>query len=110
MLYEYISDLNSKLLNNYYLQLNITDNIYINNLSKINYLLFSKVQDLYLISSIYKLYINNLLKQLKSFSHISLINNNFSLINNNANFPKNIMNLINYDNQINQTKYNNNIN
>ena len=96
------------LLNNY-LSLYLSNDICINYLSQINDLLLSK--DLNSIISTNNIFLNNLLKQLNSFSNNLLISNSISLINNNTNLNNNMINwfnLFNYLNQMNQTKNNNN--
>ena len=96
------------LLNNY-LSLYLSNDICINYISQINDLLLSK--DLNSIISTNNIFLNNLLKQLNSFSNNLLISNSISLINNNTNLNNNMINwfnLFNYLNQMNQTKNNNN--
>ena len=105
LLSEYISDLNSNLLNDYMPLNNTNNNININYLCRTNDLLSSKIQNINSINFILNIFIYNLLNQFKS-----LIDNNWYLINNNDNLQNNIEHLINYINQINQVKYNNNIN
>ena len=105
LLSEYISDLNSKLLN-YYLQFNFYKDIYINYLYKINNLLLLKAQNLNSISSIFNIFIYNLLKELSTINHIPLKSNNSSLQNNNANKQNNFVNLNNYTSQLNKNNNN----
>ena len=103
LLSEYFSDLNSNSLNEYMPLNNTNYNIYINYLYRTNNLLSSITQNLNSISFIFNIIIYNLLNQFKS-----LIDNNWYLIKNNDNLQNNIDHLINYINQINQVKYNNN--